>query len=138
MEQQAGQPKVKHKVFNFRTQLAWAGGKAGMLRAEGKPELRIASPPEFKGEAGVWTPEDLFVAALETCTMCTFASFAQRLQLPIVSYESTAEGVLEFVDGGYQFTRVYIRPRVVVSQPDKSDQVRKTLEDAHHACLVAR
>ncbi len=136
--EQAAQPKVKHKVFNFHTQLKWAGGKAGMLRAEGKPEFRIASPPEFKGEPGVWTPEDLFVAALETCTMCTFAAFAQKLQLPVVSYESRAEGVLEFLDGGYQFTKVFIRPRVVVSQPDMADRVRQTLDDAHHACLVAR
>ncbi|MBI3191832.1 MAG: OsmC family protein, partial [Pedosphaera parvula] len=55
-------------------------------------EFRVASPPEFKGEAGVWTPEDLFVAAVNVCTMTTFAAFAQRLNLPVLSYRCEAEG----------------------------------------------
>jgi peroxiredoxin-like protein len=136
--EQTAQPKVKHKSFNFRTRTIWIGGKAGALRAEGKPDLKIGSPPEFRGEAGIWTPEDLFVAAVETCTLMTFAAFAERLKIPVVSYESSAEGLLEFVDGGYQFTRIELRPVVRVGTPEAVEQARKTLGDAHRACLVSR
>jgi organic hydroperoxide reductase OsmC/OhrA len=131
------QPKVKHKTFTYQTTLAWLGNKSGTLGAEGKPSFRVASPPEFKGEAGVWTPEDLFVAAVDICTMTTFMAFAQRLQLPIVSYASRAEGVLEFVDGGYRFTKVVLKPEILVGSADALEQVRQTLHDAHENCLIA-
>jgi organic hydroperoxide reductase OsmC/OhrA len=135
---QPGQPKIKHKSFTYHTRFSWAGGRAGILRGEGKPEFRVASPPEFKGEAGVWTPEDLFVASIEACTLATFVAFSERQKLSVVSYESSAEGLLEFAEGGYQFTRVVLRPVVVVSSSETVDQVHKMLEEAHHACLVAR
>lgn len=139
MEQmrQASPPGVKYKTFTYRTQLEWVESRAGVLRSEGKPEFRVSSPPEFKGEAGVWTPEDLFVAAVNVCTMTTFLSFAQRLQLPIVSYTSEAEGVLEFVDGGYRFTKVILRPRITVGNEEAIEQARKTLHDAHEKCLIS-
>src|SRR5512145_95141 len=131
-------PKVKYKSFTYHTALQWADHRAGWLRAEGKPGFRVASPPEFKGEAGVWTPEDLFVAAVEACTMTTFIAFAQKLNLPVVSYESHAEGVLEFVEGGYRFTKVTLRPTIVVAEAGAIPQTEKTLHEAHHACLVAK
>lgn len=131
------QPKVKYKTFTYHTNLKWLGNRAGMLASDGKSEFRVASPPEFKGEAGVWTPEDLFVAAVETCTMTTFAAFSQKLNLPILSYTSRAEGVLEFVDGGYRFTKIILRPTVLVSSLEFVEQTRKTLHDAHRSCLVS-
>ncbi len=131
------QPKVKYKTFKYHTNLKWLGNRAGMLAAEGKTEFRVASPPEFKGEAGVWTPEDLFVAAVETCTMTTFAAFAQKQNLPILSYTSKAEGFLEFVDGKYQFTKIILRPTVLIGAPEAVELTRKTLNDAHHGCLIA-
>ncbi len=130
-------PKVKHKTFNYHTELMWLDNRAGMLRAEGKPAFRVSSPPEFKGEAGVWTPEDLFVAAVETCTMTTFIAFAQRLNLPVSSYQCRAEGVLEFVDGSYRFTKVILRPTVVLAHAEFIEQATKTLHDAHKSCLIA-
>ena len=136
--EQTAQPKVKHKTFTYHTRVKWTGGRAGMLASEGKPDMKVASPPEFRGEAGVWTPEDLFLAAVETCTLMTFAAFSERMKIPVVSYESSAEGLLEFVDGGYQFTRIVLRPIVKVGSADAVEQARKTLDDAHHACLVAR
>jgi organic hydroperoxide reductase OsmC/OhrA len=97
----------------------------------------VASPPEFKGPPGVWTPEHLFVAAVNICTMTTFIAFARHKKIPVVSYESHAEGMLEFVDSGYQFTRVALQPRVIVSDAAHVEQALATLQDAHNACLVS-
>jgi len=133
----SSQAKIKHKSFGFSTQVVWIEDKAGSLHSEGKPTLRVASPPEFKGEAGVWTPEDLFVAAVEACTMTTFLAFASRLKIPMVSYGSRSEGTLEFVDGGYSFTKIVVRPKIVVSSSDAVELTKKTLEDAHHSCLIS-
>jgi len=130
-------PKIKHKSFSYHTSLNWVGNRAGMLHSEGKPDFRVSSPPEFKGEEGVWTPEDLFVAAVDVCTMTTFLAFAKHKKLAVHSYETQAEGRLEFVDGKYQFTKVVLRPTIVLESADETEQARKILEDAHRSCIVS-
>lgn len=130
--------KVHHKVFHYRTRIGWIENRAGMLSSEGKPELRVASPPEFKGEAGVWTPEDLFVAAVNSCTMATFTAFAAKRGLRFVSYESTAEGTLEYAEGGLQFTKVVVRPVIIVEDTRSVEIAMETILDAHEACLITR
>jgi organic hydroperoxide reductase OsmC/OhrA len=137
-EDQAPRPAVRRKSFSYSTAITWVGKRAGITTSGEKLAFRTASPPEFKGEEGVWTPEDLFVAAVNSCQLMTFVSFAIKLELPVVSYESEAVGTLEFVGDGYQFTKVVVRPRVVVAEQGAVDAVRKALDDAHHACLVAR
>lgn len=131
------QPRIKPKSFTYSTNLRWNQGKLGMLSSDGKAGIEISSPPEFKGEAGYWTPEDLFVASVEMCQMLTFLALAQKKELPLVSYESTAQGTLEFVDGRYRFTRVVINPRVVVEHPGTQEMVQLLMEEAHKRCLVA-
>jgi len=133
----AAKPKMKYKTFTYNTALKWVGNRAGILQSDGKPKFRVASPPEFKGEEGVWSPEDLFVAAVDICTLTTFSAFSQRLNLPIVSYSSEAKGMLEFVDGGYQFTKIVLKPTIVVESEDAIEQTEKTLHDAHARCLIA-
>ena len=130
------QPKVRNKTFTYKTRMSWVGGRAGTVRSEGKPDLRLASPPEFKGEGGVWTPEELFVASVESCHMMTFLAFAHKQQVPLVSYESHANGVLEFIDGDYRFTRIVLFPSIVVAKSVKEEYVYAVLRDAHAHCLV--
>jgi len=139
MEQttQAPKPQIKYKTFTYHTYLNWVSNRAGMLHSKGKPAFRVASPPEFKGEEGVWSPEDLFVASVSICTMTTFMAFAQHKHLPIGCYNTHAEGLLEFVDGKYQFTKIILRPTIAVKTNDAIEQAKKTLEDAHRNCLVS-
>ncbi len=131
------QPKPKYKTFTYNTHLKWIEDRAGMINSEGKPEFRVASPPEFKGEEGVWTPEDLFVAAVESCTMTTFLAFAYRKKLPLASYDSRAEGKLEFVDGGYRFTTVVLQPQIFVKSEEAVEEAERMIHDAHEKCLIA-
>jgi organic hydroperoxide reductase OsmC/OhrA len=127
----------KFKSFQYQTDLEWAGDRAGMIHSEGKPAFRVSSPPEFKGESGVWTPEDLFVASIESCAMTTFLAFAERAKLPIVSYTSHAEGFLENVEGSYQFVKIILRPTIVISDPKATDLVCKTFEESNRKCFIA-
>ena len=130
------QPQVRPKAYTYRTQLNWAGGRAGRTEAEGKPSFRVASPPEFKGEAGVWSPEDLFVASVNACTMTTFISLAERAKLNVMDYTSEAEGLLELVDGAFRFTRIVVRPIVQVAEED-IQQAKDTMHQAHGKCLIS-
>jgi organic hydroperoxide reductase OsmC/OhrA len=134
---ESGQPKVKHKSFSYITGLEWKGGKTGCLSSEGRPHIQVSSPPEFKGDAGNWTPEDLFVGTVEMCQMLTFLALAQKHQLPVVSYRSTARGTLEFVDGAYRFTHVVVTPTVVIEELATEAEALNLLNEAHKRCLIA-
>ena len=128
---------VRSKSFTYRTTTEWAGGKAGILGASGKPSFRVASPPEFRGEPDVWTPEDLLVAAVETCLLMTFMSIAQRRQLPVEAYYSESSGLLDNVDGHYRFTRVVVKPTIIVTDSGATESVLAAIGEAHRDCLIA-
>jgi organic hydroperoxide reductase OsmC/OhrA len=128
----------RYKTFEYNTQTQWVQDRIGSVSSEGKPPVDVASPPEFKGVAGKWTPEDLFVAAIEVCQMTTFLAFASRAAFVLKEYKSSARGVLEFADGGYRFTRVILSPRIVVGTGASEADVRQVVEDAHKSCLIGR
>lgn len=96
----------KYKSFRFTNNLVWSSGRRGRASAPGKPEMDIGSPPEFKGEPGLWSPEELLVGALNGCLMLTFVAMAQAKGLQFEAYESAAEGLLENVDGKYRITEI--------------------------------
>jgi len=125
------------KSFTYKTCTVWTEGRSGTLSSEGKPTIRISSPPEFKGEQNVWTPEDMFVGSVEMCHMNTFLAFAERRNLSIISYRSHANGVLEYVEGDYRFTRIVIFPTITVASSVRETEVHEILRDAEKHCLVA-
>lgn len=129
-------PQFRPKSYSYHTTVAWTAGRGGQLESVGKPGFHVASPPEFKGEAGVWSPEDLFVASVNICTMTTFLSFAERSKVLLQSYRSEAEGLLELVEGSFRFTRIVVRPRIHVP-PDQVELARKVMHDAHAKCLIS-
>ena len=129
--------RTHFKSFTYRTSLANVAGRSAELRSAGKPSLHVASPPEFKGVAGVWTPEDLFVAAVEVCLMLTFVGTAEKTGLRFLSYESDAEGSLAWEQASYRFISVTVRPRITVYDEASVDKAREVLDRAHRTCLVA-
>jgi peroxiredoxin-like protein len=133
----AASPQLQRKTFTYRTTMEWVGARAGMISSGGKQPFRVANPPEFKGETDVWTPEDLFVGAIETCLATTFASLVEKRRLPVEGYQSESEGLLEFADGRYRFTRIVVKPTVIIAERRSAGDVLKALEDAHADCLVA-
>ena len=131
------QVQAKPKVFHYEVKARWTEQRRGVLGAEGKPALEVASPPEFKGHPGVWTPEDLLVAAVNSCTMTTFLSFAARKEIQLLSYECGATGTLEMVEGKFRFSRVVLHPRIVVARDEDVPKALTAFHDAEASCLVA-
>ena len=126
----------KYKSFTYNTNVQWTSDRQGVLNSDGKPEIAISSPPEFKGIAGVWTPEDFFVAAVDMCQMTTFLSFGMRKNIPLKSYKSFAEGLLEFADGKYRFTKIVLKPEITVEQSWTKEQIEELVHQAHDNCLI--
>ena len=129
--------KMKPKTYQYEVGVRWSGEKRGALTVAGKRGLDVASPPEFRGHPGIWSPEDLLVAAVNSCTMTTFLSAAKRHGIDLVSYECDATGTLETADGVFRFTRVVLRPRIVVGRPEQVGAAREAFHEAEAGCLIA-
>lgn len=102
---------------------------------KGKPEIAIATPPEFGGHKGMITPEDLFVSAANTCFMTTFLGTALNMGVRLISYESTAVGTLEKVEKLRVFTKIVLRP--VVKAEESEEQILRLLDHAKKRCIAA-
>jgi peroxiredoxin-like protein len=99
--------------------------------------LDVATPPEFaKGMAGIWSPEHLLVAAVNSCMMTTFLAIADNSQLEFVSFASDAVGKLEVVEGKYMISEVRLSPKVTLAVGTDSDKALKLLAKAEANCLI--
>lgn len=126
------------KDFRFPVSVELEGGQITRVTAEGKPELVVATPPEFRGGVeGVWTPEDLLVASVAGCYAVTLAAIAERRRTPLrsLTVESTGH-VSERQDRRLGFVVVELAVRVVTDEGHE-DAAEKAARRAKDACLVS-
>ncbi len=126
------------KVFDFPLSVRWAGGRLTVASVEGKDELEVATPPEFRGGVeGVWSPEDLLVGSVATCFAVTFVAVAERRAVPLRSLEVAASGrVTQRTDGRFGFTAVTLDVSLV-TDPGFEQEAKEVAEAAERGCLVA-
>lgn len=127
----------KSKVYRYQTSVKWTEQRKGLMLCAGKPEVQVATPPEFKGHEGIWSPEDPFVASANICLMTTFLAVAERAGLAFSTYESTAEGRLELVEGKFQFTAIMIRPSITLKSGEDAAKAKELIEKAERNCLIS-
>lgn len=108
------------------------------LGIEDVTPLATATPREFDGQGGRWSPETLLVGAVADCFVLTFRGLARVAGLAWTSLECDASGTLERKDGVTRFTRVHLHASLSV--PPGTDQAAATqlLHKADDRCLVSR
>ena len=127
----------------YHTDVAWKGEHWGHLVMGNGPQMDFSAPPDAQGHPGVFTPEDAFVAAVNTCIMMMFIWAADRFKLNLLSYECRAEGTkLIELDRTEIFTQVCLQPhiRVAAGGADPAAveaRIRRALESAQKYSLVA-
>jgi organic hydroperoxide reductase OsmC/OhrA len=116
----------------YHTTVVWKGEHWGRVSMGNGPEMDFSAPPDAHGHSGVLTPEDAFVAAVNSCVMLMFLWSAERHKLDLISYECHAEGTKRIeLDRTELFTRVALRPRIVVRPgAEGEDKTRKRLQRA--------
>ncbi len=129
--------EVRSKVYHYHTTVRWTEQRKGIISCAGKPDVEVATPPEFKGHPDIWSPEDLFVASANICLMTTFLAFAERAGLAFSSYESEAEGKLELVEGKFQFTAVTLKPTITLKSAADAGKAKELIEKAEANCLIS-
>jgi organic hydroperoxide reductase OsmC/OhrA len=122
----------------YESAIEWKGEKKGLLSVPGLPSLEVATPPEFDGHEGFWSPEHYFVAAVNACIMTTFLAIARLSKLEFESYQAQAAGKLEKPEGkGYQITEIMIRPTLVITHNKDLERAARILEKAEKQCLIS-
>jgi organic hydroperoxide reductase OsmC/OhrA len=101
------------------------------------PALRTAPPPQFDGPGDAWSPEELFLAAVESCFLFTLRAVARASKLEFLNLDLEAEGTVEREDRVTRFTEIILR--AVLTVPAGTDRARAfaALEKTKSACLVS-
>ena len=105
--------------------------------------MPFSAPPDAQGHPDVFTPEDAFVAAINTCVMMMFIWAAERFKLDLRDYKCHAEGTkLIELDRTEIFTEVKLWPQIsVAANGIKSEvveaRIKKALQSAQKYSLVA-
>lgn len=125
--------------YRYATTARWTGARSGEVVAEPYMlYIDFSAPPEFQGEAGKWTPEHLLMAAVTSCYVTTFRAIAEFSRFEYDSLEVAAEGVLEKAEGGFRFTRLTVRPTLLLAAGSDEERARRLLEKAERGCLISR
>jgi len=131
------------KTATYHTTVNWKGEHWGHLVMGNGPEMDFSAPPDAQGHTGVFTPEDAFVAAANTCIMMMFIWATERFKLNLLSYECRTEGTkLIELDRTEIFTHLHFWPiiKIAAKGEDRSaveGRVRRALQSAQKYSLVA-
>jgi organic hydroperoxide reductase OsmC/OhrA len=131
------------RTATYNTTVSWKGEHRGHLVLGNGPEMDFSAPPDAQGHAGVFTPEDGFVAAANTCVMLMFLWAAERFKLNLQSYDCRTEGTkLVELDRTEVFTHLHFWPVICIAAGNEDPsaveaRTRRALQTAQKYSLVA-
>ena len=126
------------KPVFYETEIEWTGARDLRLKSGNRSPIGAGAGPEFQGREENWSPEHLFVAALNSCYVLTLIAIAEFSKVSLVSVSSRAKGKLEKVErSGYQITEIVVRPRVVLAAAGDLSRIPRILEKAKENCFVS-
>jgi peroxiredoxin-like protein len=123
----------------YDVKLTWEQDRKGILESSVlNSKIEVVTPPEFpKGIEGIWSPEHLFVAAVNSCLMTTFLSIAENSKLEFTTFESNAVGKLEMVDGKFMISEVTLKPILTIIDESSKEKAERVLTKSEAACLIS-
>lgn len=123
----------------YNVNLVWNNGRIGKLTSPELPSaIEVATPPQFpKGVEGIWSPEHLFTAAVNSCLMTTFLSIAENSKLEFTQFSCSANGKLEQVEGKFLMTEVTLKPVLTLKNINDKEKAERILQKSENACLIS-
>jgi organic hydroperoxide reductase OsmC/OhrA len=103
---------LESRTFSYETALEWEGGRRCRVTSGDRPVLAVTPPGEFPGGGqGDWSPEHLYLASLQSCTMLSFLAHCAHNGVEVVAYTSGATGEIarREDDRRYAFKRVSVQ-----------------------------
>jgi len=123
----------------YYVDLKWMADRKGILYSpELNEEIEVATPPQFaKGIEGIWSPEHLLTAAVNSCFMTTFLAIAENSKLEYSNFECKAKGKLEQVEGKFLMTEVLLEAHLSISNEADKEKAERVLQKSEAACLIS-
>ena len=139
------------KSHTYTCRLVWTGAQQGsitdyqrysreyQIEVAGKDTLTGTSDPAFRGDAGLWNPEDWLVAALVGCHFLSYAALCARGGIEVVHYEDQATGIMEMDPQikTLRFIKVMLNPIVTLAKGANVERARSYHRQAHKECFIA-
>jgi peroxiredoxin-like protein len=126
-------------AHHYQVNVNWNSDRKGTMSSPVlNATIEVATPPEFpKGMPGIWSPEHLLVAAVNSCLMTTFLAIAENFKFGFIHFESNADGTLEKVDGKYMIKEVALSPVLTIAPDADKEKALRILEKSEAACLIS-
>lgn len=123
----------------YEVDVTWEEGRKGSMSSPVlNNNIEVATPPEFtKGIAGIWSPEHLLVAAVNSCLMTTFLAIAENSKLDFKDFQCKANGKLEKIDGKYMISEISLTPQLTIADEGEKEKAERLLHKAEAACLIS-
>ena len=125
--------------YHYEVKLDWKSERKGIMSSPVLfSTIEVATPPEFpSGIAGIWSPEHLLVAAVNSCLMTTFLAIAENSKFSFINFESTADGKLEKIDGKLMISEILLMPVVTIASESEKEKALRILQKSEAACLIS-
>lgn len=127
------------KEHYYEVNVEWTEGRKGKLSSPVLNDtVECATPPEFpQGVEGIWSPEHLYAASINSCYMATFLAVAENFKLDFLAFKSKTVCKLEMSEGKFKITEATIIPELQLNNPEvDKEKAVKVLEKSKNACYT--
>jgi organic hydroperoxide reductase OsmC/OhrA len=126
------------KDFRYEVKGSTLPRRRVRLTSDGKAPLEAAMPPEFRGGTpGIWSPEDLLVAAVVSCYAVTLDSIAEHRGFELRRVDVTGAGhVTRRGEGRIGFVVIELAVDLMVA-PGFEHEAERAAQAAKKSCLIA-
>jgi len=124
---------------SYQVKVNWEEGRKGIMESSVlNSKIEVATPPEFaKGVPGIWSPEHLFVASVNSCLMTTFLAIAEYSKLDFNHFECNATGILDKIEGKFMVSEITLQVKLEIEDPLQEDRALRIIEKSEKACLIS-
>lgn len=124
---------------SYEVNLLWNHDRKGTMSSPVlSTKIEVATPPDFpRGMPNIWSPEHLFVAAVNSCLMTTFLAIAENSNLDFIQFKCNATGTVDMLDGKYRVTEIILKPVVTIPASMSKERTARIVEKSKLNCLIS-
>ena len=124
-------------IYTYKNSTEWLGEHRGHIKMENGVSLDFSAPPSMHGIVDVLTPEDSFMAAVNTCYFMMFIWACERFKINLISVKIEAIGkVLENIDKTSIFSEILLKVKITAKDTTE-ERIKSALKSARKYSLVA-
>ncbi|AGH81545.1 OsmC-like protein [Psychromonas sp. CNPT3] len=107
------------------------------VKSHSLPDLNVASPLEFDGPGGQWSPATLLMSSLSSSYLISFKTLARHAQLDWVEIDCVSNGLLDRVEKITQFVTIKHNITLKLNSKSSAEEALMLLHKAEEICLIS-